>query len=565
MLARGEVSEGRGRVLFVITRGGSQMPSLYLLLGLGAAVASASRTAQPPGERILNLLSQVRDNTVAHEEIADAHESTRAAICEEKNSRLGEAIAADRERYVRAGGRAIGPSAAEQQATANSRANATAVIAANAAEHRRRAQDIRILTSQLESVEALRDSIRSGFSGDLEAFSTAAVVRQGAHELHTAHEARYDSYARTLETMLALMERHFTATGEEEARVQAAGGEASDAVPEESGGAEREWQSEMAQRLFSYVSTLSKGLGENLAAERAIEKEAADVWREAAEERQQLSDEADSFIKDLEDKADKLREAIRSLGGHDIRDRNATEAEAAPADPRVLKEIRQEIDRKVRELELWEASCKQQANIFTRSQEHRATISARISKLERWIRKSLGRARSVAGSGLAADNEDRARNGEEDEPAAAISLSQQDLAARAFSALKESSQGDLLPLQGEFLRVTPGSYFSRSEGDSGKEYGFDVETSEGELVRIRLFHRLPSENAEVAQAQVLASPTLASDRVPLGLNVAGMAVAVGDTVEDETGGEENTEGGETMGEGSETGVAEDSGMTGGVH
>ena len=56
------------------------MPALYLLLGLGAAVASASRTAQPPGERILNLLSQVRDNAVAHEEIADTHESTRAAF-----------------------------------------------------------------------------------------------------------------------------------------------------------------------------------------------------------------------------------------------------------------------------------------------------------------------------------------------------------------------------------------------------------------------------------------------------------------------------------------------------
>ena len=144
-----------------------EMPALYLLLGLGAAVASASRTAQPPGERILNLLSQVRDNAVAHEEIADTHESTRAAICEEKNSRLSAGIAATRERYVRAGGRAIGPSAAEQRATANSRANATAVIAANAAEQRRRAQDIRMLTSQLESVEALRDSIRSGFSGDL--------------------------------------------------------------------------------------------------------------------------------------------------------------------------------------------------------------------------------------------------------------------------------------------------------------------------------------------------------------------------------------------------------------
>ena len=507
---------------------------MYFLLAFLTAVGVVM--AEPPGERILDLLSQIRDNAVAHEEVADAHESTRAGICEEKNARLGAAIAATRERYVRAGGAALGPSAAEQQATAASRVNATAVIVANAVEQRRRAQDVRILASQLAAIEAIRDSVRAGFSGDLDAFSTAAVVRQGAHEMYVAHEARYDGYAKTLETVLALMERHFTSTGEEDARAEADEEEngsevssSSESAPD-SAAAEREWQSEMAEHLFSYVSSLNKGMDTSLAIERALEKEAADAWLEAADERQQLSNEGDKFIEDLEAKAGKLREAIRNLGGHPKGDENVSEAGAAMPDAHVLLAIRQDLDRKVHELELWEASCRQQADIFTHAQDHRSSITARLSKLEGWIRKSLGLARSVTGSSPIMGQEGSLATvgGEEGPLTAGVELPEEVIATRAFAVVKEKSQTDALSLRGEFLRVTPGSYSSRANGDaSGRTYEFDLETSEGELLRMRLFQRTPGAEAEMAQARVLASPTLDSSRVPLDLDVAGLAVSVG--------------------------------------
>ena len=108
------------------------------------------------------------------------------------------------------------------------------------------------------------------------------------------------------------------------------------------------------------------------------------MWREAAEERQQLSDEADGFVKDLEGKADKLREAIETWAGMTFgTERNG--GEAAPADLRSQGNSPGTRSQGARTgtLGSWLRTA---GKYFHSRWEHRASISARISKLESWIR-----------------------------------------------------------------------------------------------------------------------------------------------------------------------------------
>ncbi len=522
-----------------------------------APAATALRTS--PGERVLELLAQVKANTAAHEEVADRHESTRAGICENKQRGLAGDVASVRTRLAAATGEVLDPSAAEQNATEAGRANATAAAIGDNLARLHREQDIKIFAHQLAEVNAMKQAIADGFSGDLAAFSTAATVRQGGHEMYTAHQERYDSYARTLESVLALMERHFTAEGGEgpgggaaAAAAAAAGGPA---AADQGAAAEREWQSEMAERLYAYVSTLTKGMDTNLAMERALEKESADAWNDAATEREQLAAEADAMIKQFEGKAAHLEELIRSLGGAGAADNSTLDKPAHPADPAVITALRAELSHREEELRLWQESCGKQADIFVAAQHHRTGVLSRLEKLETWIQESLMTANSVVG----ASNPDAVGLPGQANPTA-VTPEQRDIASRAYDVLKAKSATGAVPLAGDFQRVTPNTFHRADKGElSGTSYDFDVETTASELVRIGMHQRPGAAAADFSKAEVLAAASVPADEIPKALDVAGLQMNIGGSAAVAADG---TGGAAEVGEDAEDGDVEQDAQTG---
>ena len=81
-----------------------------LLLLLLPSLSCSTQQHTAPGERILELLAQVKTNTENHEEVSDTHESLRAGICQSKTTSLAEHVNLLRSRLSQAGGNTTGVS-----------------------------------------------------------------------------------------------------------------------------------------------------------------------------------------------------------------------------------------------------------------------------------------------------------------------------------------------------------------------------------------------------------------------------------------------------------------------
>jgi hypothetical protein len=99
----------------------------------------------------------------------------------------------------------------------------------------------------------------------------------------------------------------------------------------------------------------------------------------------------------LDDKKTTLQQYIRTLGG--LMTGNAT-VKIVSADFEVIAKLEKEMTRARQELELWDGSCKSQADMFVASQTQRAGLIERLNKLESWIHESLTTAKSVVGASV---------------------------------------------------------------------------------------------------------------------------------------------------------------------
>ena len=312
-----------------------------------------------PGERVLELLSQVKTNTESHEEIADQHESIRAGVCQSKTTVLAEKIAVLRSRLLAVNGHPIDPSVAELNATESGRANLTETTILDSITTAHRQQDIDVYVHQMSKLSSLRNTIANGFQHNLDGFSTALNIRSMSHDMFVNHQTQYDSYASTMDMMLSLMERH---AGKEEAHAAVRAAETQEVaehadvldqktIENEEHKVEQHQQQELydarAERMYETVAAVSKQLAEHMALERALDKEADDAWSVALLERTQLGEETDTMLKDLDQKKVVLQKEISNLGG--LMKGNAS-ATIVPVDPEIILKLKTEMKRYNEEL-----------------------------------------------------------------------------------------------------------------------------------------------------------------------------------------------------------------------
>ena len=312
-----------------------------------------------PGERVLELLSQVKTNTESHEEIADQHESIRAGVCQSKTTVLAEKIAVLRSRLLAVNGHPIDPSVAELNATESGRANLTETTILDSITTAHRQQDIDVYVHQMSKLSSLRNTIANGFQHNLDGFSTALNIRSMSHDMFVNHQTQYDSYASTMDMMLSLMERH---AGKEEAHAAVRAAETQEVaehadvlnqktIENEEHKVEQHQQQELydarAERMYETVVAVSKQLAEHMALERALDKEADDAWSVALLERTQLGEETDTMLKDLDQKKVVLQKEISNLGG--LMKGNAS-ATIVPVDPEIILKLKTEMKRYNEEL-----------------------------------------------------------------------------------------------------------------------------------------------------------------------------------------------------------------------
>ena len=517
------------------------MIKLVIILLLNSLSPTYS-TKTAPGERVLELLAQVKSNTENHEEIADQHESIRAGVCQSKTTTLSGKISTLRSRLLAAGGHASNPSDAEQNATAAGRANVTETSIRDSIEEKHRIQDIDLYTHQISTISSLRDTISKGFQRNLKGFTTALSVRALSHDMFAAHQTQYDSYASTMDTMLSLMERH---AGAEEAReaVRAAeiheADQYADSMSKQAkdnmqNKVERHQRKELydarAERLYEAVALASKMMAEHMALERALDNEADQAWDVASMEREQLSEDTDTMLEKLDDKKTTLQQDIRTLGG--LMTGNAT-VKIVSADFEVIAKLEKEMTRARQELELWDGSCKSQADMFVASQTQRAGLIERLNKLESWIHESLTTAKSVVGASVmnsahgdttssSSSSSSSSALAEEDDTAAAEPLSpeQVHVAHSAYAALQKHTKLSTLPLEGSAKTVVPNAFTMEQRNDKSIAYSFEVETDQNEIVRMEVVRKpKDSPTVEFASAEVVSSPSLPAAEQPKELNV----------------------------------------------
>ena len=389
--------------------------------------------ATPPGERVLELLSQVKTNTANHEDIADTHETLRAGICQSKTTSLSQSIALLRSRLAQAGGEAATPSTAEQQAlnATGADAEATAADAASTAERtmqaaiteKHRMNDVTVYVNQMSQLSAVRSAISDGFKHHLGGFTAARHIRTLSQALYAAHAKQMNGYTSTLDMMLSMMERH---AGMEEAknavREQEQGEAAANVLAAELTEHLKKKEEDHqvhalydahAERLYEAVAAVTKQLGASIALEKALDKEAEEAWTAAALERDALGQETDGMLGKLDDKTRLLKEEIRALGG--VSKPNASSLIVAP-DVELMGRLTAQLNGATHELKLWDDSCSKQGNAFVAAQEQRSSVVDRVNKLETWIQESLMTARSVVGDPTATVGEEGAVEGEEDLP-----------------------------------------------------------------------------------------------------------------------------------------------------
>ena len=515
------------------------MKALLLLLLLLSLLSSCHSTA--PGERVLELLAQVKSNTENHEKLADHHETERAGICQAKTTGLAEHVSVLRSRLAAAGGEASGASAAEQNATEAGRANLTEASMRDNLEELHRKQDIAVYKHQANELGELRRLVSDGFEHSMDGFTTALRVRGMSHDLFLAHQTQYDSYSSTLDMMLSLMERH---AGVEEARTAVREAEQKELKGEHAhvlsakvaermnDAAERHQEKELydarAERMYEVVSEMSSSLAEHFALERAMDKEAADAWSVAQLERTQLGEETDSMLEDLDNKREMLQQQVQNLGG--LLERNAT-VKLVPVDPLVIHKLAKEMKSTIHELNLWSKSCTAQADTFVTAQRQRASVIERLNKLESWVHDSLLTARSVVGS--MSTNPTESENESENEltkttddddstTASPLTPEQTKVASIAYTALQSEIQLSSTPFLGELLEVPPASFQQKEQKDGSIKYSFEVVTTKKEVARMSVVQEKDSLTVEFASAQVVVSSSLPTAEAPKELDVKGL-------------------------------------------
>lgn len=558
-----------------------QLVCLVLCLSLCAAAASTkSTTTTAPGERVLELLSQVKSNTKDHSELSEAHETIRASICQSKTTNLAEHVNLLTTRLGEAGGNAT-------ESTQNSTDTSPLgmqLVAEDAmhdsinAKHRQ--NDIHIYANQIGQLNEVRGVISDGFKHNLEGFNKALHIRTLSHELFMSHSNQYNSYTTTLDNMLAMMQHH---AGIEEAKnavreselnevaddTNALSDEATSRVAQKEQLHERkELYDAQSERLYEVVSAVTKSLREQLALEMALDKEADGAWNDAAMERDELGQETDGMLEKLDAKTSVLKEEIRALGG--LSTPNATNL-ITKVDPDLIEKLSKDLDFARNELNLWDASCHKQSDTFLKAQEQRASVLDRVGKLESWIQDSLMAAKSVLGgpgSSQSGSEQEGSRaaagSKEKDLAAAPLSEQQQSIARQAYAALAEREDASTLPLDGVMTSVSAGTFKQTDEQDGSIRMSFDVETDKQEIIRMTVVR--PSKDAptiEFANAEIVSSPGASTSTtiLPKVLDVKHLEVELEKKDPDNAVNEE--EGAATAGTGT-GGEDSDGGVTGGA-
>lgn len=393
---------------------------IFVLLLL-AVLVSCVRGEKAPADDLLQELDAVEESLERSEASAQQAEEIRAGVCGTRVAGLTKDIA--RVQTALSGKAPVNVTDDEVDKH---------VAAINSTADRKVLQKQRAeLAAEIASQREMYEAVENGFNGDNVAFALAANARAVAEELQAAHAARYDSYARTLEAMIALIEGHFAAansgaTSEAETSdgvqaVDGAEGAVSGLNKAAGAGAESllqvgagevpahdlEWQSIQAQQLYAQLVTVVKEFDSHQAMERAMEKEAIEAWQNAAGQREQESKESMHLLKRLEQSMREIEQRAqnidRQLHAHDA---SGTASAVPVTRPRVVlagasaERQQKRLASLQSELSLWKANCDSHAHAYTSSRDQRQEMLRKIRSAKSMILDKVVRAKSITDSTL---------------------------------------------------------------------------------------------------------------------------------------------------------------------